>query len=99
MVPTIAVGARVGVDVHERAPARGRVIVFRAPERPDREYVKRIIGLPGDTIAANGDEIVLNGAPIARCRVGPFRYSEAGGGARAGEIWLEALDGARWLVF
>jgi signal peptidase I len=100
MVPTIAVGARVGVDPHERGPARGRVIVFRAPERPDREYVKRIIGVPGDTIAAYGDELVLNGTPIPRCRVGPFRYAaEAGGGARAGEIWLEALDAASWLVF
>jgi len=96
MVPTIAVGARVRVDV--RAPARGQVVVFRAPQGPEREYVKRIIGLPGDTIAASGDELVLNGAPVPRCRVGAFRSVDADGGARAGELWLEALDGASWLV-
>jgi signal peptidase I len=90
MIPTLAMGQRVGVDQHETAPVRGRVIVFRAPERPDREYVKRIIGLPGDTITGSDDQIVLNGTPIPRCRVGPYG---------AGEIWLEALDGGRWLVF
>jgi len=100
MVPTIAVGARVGVNDLDRAPARGRVVVFRAPERPDRQYVKRIIGLPGDTIAVRGEEIVLNGVPVPRCRVGAFRsYDDADGRARAGEIWLEAMAGARWLVF
>ena len=99
MVPTIAVGARVAASVLEHEPARGRVVVFRAPERPDREYVKRIVGIAGDTISSNGTEISLNGAPIPRCRVGAFGYAEADGGLRAGELWLEALDGRSWLVF
>jgi signal peptidase I len=99
MIPTIAVGARVAVNALEGEPVRGRVIVFRAPERPDREYVKRIVGIPGDTISSSGPEIRLNGAPIPRCRVGAFSYAEADGGSRAGEVWLEALDGASWLVF
>ena len=89
MIPSIAVGAKVTVDGGGRAPARGTVLVFRAPQRPDRTYVKRVIGLAGDTIAANGEQIVLNGAPIARCRVGAFG---------AGEIWLEGIAGSRWLV-
>ena len=99
MVPTIAVGKRVGVRVREREAVRGRVIVFRAPERPDREYVKRIVGIPGDTVSSTGTEIRLNGVPIPQCRVGPFRYAEEDGGWRAGELWLEALDGASFLVF
>ncbi len=99
MVPTIAVGARVAVRSLERDPRRGSVIVFRAPESPDREYVKRIVGIPGDVISSSGTEIRINGAPIPRCRVGPHSYVEAAGGARAGELWLEALDGASWLVF
>ncbi len=99
MVPTIAVDARIAVNALEREPpGRGRVIVFRAPERPDREYVKRVVGIPGDTISSNGTEIRLNGAPIPRCRVGAFRFADADGKSRAGEIWLEALDGASWLV-
>lgn len=89
MLPSIAVGTKVTVGGDGRAPTRGTVIVFRAPQRPDRTYVKRVIGLAGDTIAANGEEIVLNGAPIARCRVGAYR---------AGELWVEGIADSRWLV-
>jgi signal peptidase I len=99
MLPTVAIGADVTVSKLDGDPRRGTVIVFRAPERPDHEYVKRIIGLPGDTIAASGTEIILNGKPIPRCRVGPWSYLQAGGETRSGDIWLEALDGAAWLVF
>jgi signal peptidase I len=99
MLPSIAVGAKVATDELERAPARGDVIVFRSPEKPDQRYVKRIVGLAGDTIAADGAVIVLNGTPIPHCRVGAWGYREAGGEARQGEIWLEALDGRKWLVF
>jgi signal peptidase I len=99
MLPTIDVGARIGVTKLDSQPARGSVIVFRAPEAPDREYVKRVVGLPGDTLSASGTEIVLNGTPIPRCRVGAWSYSEAGGKAHNGELWLEALEGTKWLVF
>jgi signal peptidase I len=99
MVPTIAGGTRVAVNALEGEPVRGPVIVFHAPERPDREYIKRIVGIPGDAISSSGTEIRLNGAPIPRCLVGAFRFAEADGKSRAGELWLEALDGASWLVF
>jgi signal peptidase I len=99
MLPTIAVGAQIAVSDLARDPVRGRVIVFRSPEKPDKEYVKRIVGVAGDTIATHGPEIVLNGEPIHRCRVGPWKYEEAGAKAHQGEIWLEEVEGARWLVF
>jgi signal peptidase I len=69
-------------------------IVFHGPETPEREYVKRIIGVPGDTIASTGTTIVVNDTPIARCDVGAWVFD-----AHPGELWLESLDGARWLVF
>ncbi len=99
MLPTIDVGTRINVAKLEGDLARGRVIVFRAPEVPDREYVKRVLGLAGDAISVNGTAIVLNGAPIPRCAVGAWRYAEACGKVHVGEIWLEALAGAKWLVF
>jgi signal peptidase I len=99
MVPSIEAGARVDARRFDGAPKRGRVIVFRAPEAPERQYIKRIVGLPGDTIAVNGTEILVNGTPIPRCRVGTWSYAEARGTLHSGELWLEALDGTKWLVF
>jgi signal peptidase I len=98
MLPTFAVGATVTLSRLETA-VRGHVVVFRAPEKPERQYVKRIIGLPGDTISVNATEIVVNGAPIPRCRVGAWTYTEVGGQVHAGDVWLEALAETRWLVF
>lgn len=94
MVPSVAVGTRLAVRKVGGVPARGQVLVFHGPESPDREYVKRIVGIAGDTIATDDTTLVVNGTPVPRCRVGAWAFD-----AHPGEIWLEALDGARWLVF
>ena len=53
-------------------PDRGDVVVFRHPtEKTD--LVKRVIGLPGDTIAVTGGRLVLNGKAIARQALSPNR--------------------------
>jgi len=46
-------------------PERGDVVVFRPPGA-DVEFIKRVVGLPGDTIAVRGGMLVLNGQPIPR---------------------------------
>jgi signal peptidase I len=99
MLPMLEVGKRVDIKKLDEAPARGRVIVFRAPEAPDREYVKRVVGVAGDTLTMNGAEVVLNGTPIPHCAVGAWHYAERDGSVRTGELWLEALAGTKWLVF
>ncbi|MCC7330392.1 MAG: signal peptidase I [Gammaproteobacteria bacterium] len=50
------------VDIGE--PRRGDVIVFRLPADPSTNYIKRLVGLPGDTIRYANDHLVINGQPV-----------------------------------
>ncbi|SRR5687768_2555173 len=54
-----------------RLPKRGDVVIFRPPGG-DVEFVKRVIGLPGDTIEVRGGMLVLNGRPLPRRELKPF---------------------------
>ncbi len=52
-------------------PRRGDVTVFRIPGG-DTDFVKRVIGLPGDTVEVRGGMLVLNGRPLPREALRPF---------------------------
>ncbi len=47
-------------------PERGDIVMFRPPGQEDVDFVKRVIGLPGDTIAVSGGRVTLNGMPLTR---------------------------------
>ena len=43
---------------------RGDVIVFKFPEDPERDFIKRVIGLPGDTVQLRNRQVVVNGQAL-----------------------------------
>ena len=47
-------------------PERGDIVVFRPPGQENVDFVKRVIGLPGDTIAVRGGQLILNGTALVR---------------------------------
>lgn len=54
-----------GTDRHLfRAPRRGDVIVFRFHLDPDRDFIKRVIGVPGDTVEVKDGTVFINGSPL-----------------------------------
>jgi signal peptidase I len=43
---------------------RGDIIVFKYPEQPDRDFIKRVIGLPGETIELRNKKVYIDGTPL-----------------------------------
>ena len=79
MIPTLQVGDLILVDKYTyglrlpvwnaaltqgRRPARGEVVVFRYPPNPRMDYIKRVIGLPGDTVSYHNKRLTVNGQAV-----------------------------------
>lgn len=64
MVPTLNIGDRLIATkciYRFREPKRGEVIIFRSPSDPQKEFVKRLIGIPGDTLTIKDGKVWVNG--------------------------------------
>ncbi len=75
------------------APERGDVAVFKLPRDNKTDYIKRIIGLPGDRIQVISGVLHINGKPVKRRRIGDFTGDRPG--ERASIQYLETLPGGR----
>lgn len=68
MAPTVTIGDHVFIDKlspHGGSIAHGDVIVFRQPCDPDRDYLKRVIALAGDTVEVRCNTVYVSGKPLA----------------------------------
>jgi signal peptidase I len=54
-------------------PERGDSVVFRFPPDPSKDYIKRLIGLPGDTVTYKNKQLFINGSEVALSPIGPYQ--------------------------
>jgi signal peptidase I len=81
MIPTLLVGDLILVNKYAYGlrlpvlntkltegtpPARGDVMVFRYPPKPSLDYIKRVVGLPGDEVAYLNKRLTINGQPVGK---------------------------------
>ena len=91
MIPTLEVGDFILVNkfaygirlpvinkkiIEVGNPKRGDVMVFRYPEDPSLDYIKRVVGLPGDTVAYQNKRLTINGAEVPVSRIGDYFHPE-----------------------
>ena len=74
------------------SPKRGDVVVFRLPRDTSVDYVKRVIGLPGDTIQVTGGQLLINGTQVPRDDDGNYTDDSDGAPVVADEL-TEHLPG------
>ncbi|MGQ0654016.1 MAG: signal peptidase I [Betaproteobacteria bacterium] len=105
MVPTLLVGDFILVNkftygirlpvinrkiVQLDNPKRGDVMVFRFPEDPSLDYIKRVVGVPGDRVEYRNKRLVINGRPAALRQVDDYLSKER---MQFSRRFVEQLDG------
>ena len=95
MAPTLESGDHVFLDKTSRTPERGDVVVYRLPSDPSKEYVKRVIGLPGDLVVTSGNSLAINGETQVHVFQKDLEIYEADCQTTPAKLSEETLSGGR----
>ncbi|MCW5653260.1 signal peptidase I [Hydrogenophaga sp.] len=105
MIPTLRVGDLILVNkfhygvrmpvfnnvlLENHKPQRGDVIVFRFPPQPSLDYIKRVVGVPGDEVAYINKQLTVNGKPVPRVAQPDFFDNDS---MRYSRQFRETMDG------
>ncbi len=108
MIPTLRIGDLILVNkfhygvrlpvlntkiIDNNQPERGDVMVFRYPPQPSLDYIKRVVGVPGDEVAYLNKQLFVNGKPVVKEPQPEFRDT---GSMRYSMQFGETLDGKRY---
>jgi signal peptidase I len=81
-------------------PHQGDVVVFRPVPEPDRDFIKRVIGMPGDRIQMIDGVLNINGEPVQRESLGNYEFENEHGFVERIPAWRETLpNGASYVAF
>jgi signal peptidase I len=80
--------------IEVNSPQRGDVMVFHFPEDPSTDYIKRVVGLPGDLVEYRDKRLLINGQPMSYRENGTFSFEAGGLNFVTGIVYREKLGEA-----
>jgi signal peptidase I len=91
MVPTLEDGEYLLTDKLTyrwvRKPEKGDIVVFKAPENEDYDFIKRIIALPGDTLEVRSGVVTVNGEVLDESYLSPLLKTNGGAFLKEGHVY------------
>ena len=97
LVNKFSYGLRLPINNHKFValgePKRGDVVVFKPPHDPQNNWIKRVIGLPGDKITFQGNALTINGQPLTYKELGTYSGRGVAMGTQSAALLQEDLLG------